>query len=293
MKRSLGNQHWANRYWGCHVSAAGGLGNAIRNGQELGVNTIQIHASPPQRWNFAPFAAGIENEFLELVPKSGIERVFFHGIYLINLASLDEAVYSRSRTSLIHALELMARISGNGVIFHLGSMKDHSDEKIGYRRAADAINVVLEKSKNEAKLLLEVAAGSGKVIGDRMEELAEIYELVENKERVAFALDSQHLWASGYDLRTDLDGVVAQAEQILTLEKIEAFHLNDSKTKLGSRVDRHENLGDGELGMEAIKKLVLHPKLAHIPFILETPHLKEMEAAKKEVQTLRSIVNAG
>ena len=280
------------RYFGCHVSAAGGLANAVRNGQNLGVNSIQIHASPPQRWNFAPFPEGVEREFLELLPNSGIERMFFHGIYLINLASMDDGVFSRSKTSLIHALDLMARIQGHGVIFHLGSMKDHAEESTGYIRAAEAINSILEKSKNEAKLLLEVAAGSGKVIGDRMEELATIYEMVENKERVGFALDSQHLWASGYDLRNDLEKIVDDAERILGLRRIAAFHLNDSKTKLGSHVDRHENLGDGEIGIEAIKKLIHHPKLSQIPFILETPHLKEMETAKEEVEKLRALIKA-
>jgi len=137
---------------------------------------------------------------------------------------------------------------------------------------------------------MEVAAGGGNVIGDRMEELATIYSFINNKARVGFALDTQHLWASGYDLINDLDNIIAQVERNFGFDLIGAIHLNDSKTELGSRKDRHENLGQGLIGKVALEKFVNHPKLRHIPFILETPALKAMETAPAEVQALRAII---
>ncbi len=278
------------RFFGCHVSASGGLENALKNGETLGVNTIQIHPSPPQRWNFKPFAEGIETAFMERKPASCVQQVFFHGIYLINLANPDPKQFTSSKTSLYHDLELSARIGGQGVIFHVGSMKHQEDESVGLRQAAEGINWIMDKTKGGARLLLEVAAGSGQVIGDKMEELSEIYSHVEQKDRVGFALDTQHMWASGYDIRNDPEGVIKNIESAFTIEKVWAIHLNDSKTALASKTDRHANLGEGEIGWDALKKFVNHPKLKQIPFILETPALKEIETAKVEVGRLEELI---
>jgi deoxyribonuclease-4 len=280
------------RLLGCHVSAAGGLHKSIENADVLGVNTIQIHACPPQQWNRSPFPEGVEERFLEAKKKSVVERVFFHAIYLINLANPDPDKFELSVNSLTYALNLMGRISGDGVIVHVGSNKDQPDAEEGLKRAAFGVNSVLENSPDNSMLLLEVAAGSGKVIGDRFEDLAYIYELVENKDRVGFALDTQHMWASGYDLREDLDGVVKQIQKNFGFRKVKAIHLNDSKTELGSRKDRHENLGAGLIGKKALKAFVNHKSFKRIPFILETPALKTLETAKPEVQKLIQLAEA-
>lgn len=279
----------ADRFLGCHVSAAGGLANAAKNAALLGVNSIQLHPSPPQRWNNKPHTAESIEQFNAARDPKQLQRVFFHGVYLINLANPDPLQFERSKTSLIHYLETNAAIAGDGVIFHVGSTKDHTDERAGWKRAADGINEVLEKASGRAKLLLEVAAGGGAVIGDRFEDLAEIYGLVEDKDRVGFALDTQHLWASGYDLDTDLEGVIAQADKVLNLAKIDAIHLNDSKTEKGSRRDRHENLGHGLIGAAVLTRVVNHKKLRDKPFVLETPNLKEIETARGEVERLKGM----
>lgn len=279
-----------NRFFGCHVSVSGGFENGIKNGQELGVNSIQVHPCPPQRWNFKPFAPDFHRAFLEHREQSGIKRVFFHGIYLINLANPDPKQWGNSKLSLVHDLELNARIGGDGVIFHVGSMKHQESDQEGLSHAAEGINHILEKAK-EGRLLLEVAAGSGKVIGSKLEELRIIYDQVKDKDRVGFALDTQHLWASGYDLKSDLEGVVSLIEKNFSFEKVWAIHLNDSKSELGSKIDRHENLGDGLIGEKALKDFVNHPKLCHIPTILETPGLKSMDTAKVEVDKLRAWVS--
>lgn len=281
------------RFFGCHVSSAGGFQNAITNGDTLGVNTIQLHPAPPQRWNRKPFPVGYEEKFLELKPTSSVEKVYFHAIYLINLANPDPEKRELSKLSLRHHLDLISRIKGDGVVVHVGSNKDNEIEQEGYRLVAESINELLQDLPQDAPLLLEVAAGSGKIIGAQMEQLAFIYDLISKKDQVGFCLDTQHMWASGYDWQNDLEQIIAQIKSIFGLENVKCIHLNDSKSKLESRVDRHENLGSGEIGLDAIKAVIHHPDLIDIPFVLETPNLKDMETAKVEVEKLRTIINNG
>lgn len=277
-------------YYGCHVSVAGGLENGIKNGVALGVNSIQVHPSPPQRWNRNPFKPGHEDAFLREREGSGIEKIFFHAIYLINLANPDPEKLTLSMLSLIHYLDLMDRIEGDGVIFHVGSMKHHEDEDEGYEHVIDILNKVLEKSPGSSRLLLEVSAGGGRVIGSSFEDLERIYHSVDQKERLGFALDTQHMWASGYDLQNDLDGVIEQIEEHFGFENIHIVHLNDSMTECGSRRDRHENVGEGLIGKKALKKFIHHPGFKEIPFVLETPALKSLETAEEEIKRLKQIV---
>ena len=265
--------------------------SALANAQQLGVNTIQLHPAPPQRWNSKPYPAGYADKFNAQRPHSGVEKVFFHGIYLINLANPDPQQLHLSRTSLVHHLQLTAQIEGDGVIFHVGTAKHAADEATALRQAAESVNWIMENSPAPARLLLEVAAGAGSIIGDRVEELATIYDKVEQKDRVGFALDSQHLWASGYDLTNELEAIIENFDRALTIDKIWAIHLNDSKTPLASKKDRHENLGDGAIGKKTLSDFVNHPKLRHIPFILETPGLKDMETAKIEVEKLKALAH--
>ncbi len=278
------------RYFGAHVSCAGGLPNAVAAAVELGINTIQVHPSPPQRWNSQPFAAGLEDAFNKAQAGTCLEKVFFHAIYLINMATPDPQKFHLAKTSLLNYLDLSARIGGAGVIFHVGSMKDQPDEAEGYDRVVAGLNWVLEKAPENSRLIMEVAAGSGSIIGDKVEELELIYSQLERKELVGFGLDTQHMWASGYDLATDLDGVIENIEKSLTLEKVWSIHLNDSKTELGSRKDRHENIGDGLIGKKALEAVFNHKKLSHIPFILETPALESLEGARSEVDKLISFL---
>lgn len=278
----------ARKYFGSHIS--GGWDLAIKGAKDLGVNTIQIHPSAPQRWNRSPFKKEVEEKFISERDGSGVEKVFFHGIYLINLASPDLSKRELATTSLVYYLETNARIDGNGVIFHVGSLKDEPLKDIGYKRAAEIINLVFHKAKGKGRLLLENAAGSGKVIGDRLSELRAIYDLVDDKSRLGFALDTQHAWASGYNLKDDLDGFVKECKTILELEKIWAIHINDSKSALNSRVDRHENIGEGTIGSSALRNFFLHEAFAEIPFILETPNVKDLDSASQEVAKLRKFL---
>ena len=251
------------RYFGAHVSSAGGLQNAVGAAVELDINTIQVHPSAPQRWNTTPFPPGAEDAFNSAREGTCLERVFFHAIYLINMATPDNQKFHFAKTSLINYLDLNVRVGGSGVIFHVGSMKDQPDEAIGYDRVVSGLNAVLDKAPEGARLILEVAAGAGAVIGDKVEELALIYSQLERKEAVGFGLD-----------------------------KVWSIHLNDSKTALASRKDRHENIGDGLIGGDALKNVFTHKKLAHIPFILETPALENLDGARSEIAKLRGFLKS-
>ncbi len=275
-------------HYGAHVSVAGGFENGIKNAAELGVNTIQIHPSPPQRWNRNPYKEDYEKKFLEENKTAGVEKIFFHAIYLINLVTPALDKLSLAKLSLKHYLELSARIGGEGVIVHVGSLKDEPDELKGFKRAAQAIDEIMEETPEESYLILEVAAGSGRVVGSQFEELQKIYEHIKNQDRVGFGLDTQHMWASGYDLQNKLEQVVANIDEAFGMEKVWCIHLNDSKTELASKKDRHENLGDGLIGEKALKAFLARPEFTDIPFVLETPALKDMETAKAEVEKLRS-----
>jgi len=278
------------RYFGAHVSVSGGLENAIGNAKTLDVNAIQIHPSPPQRWNLKPYPAGYEDAFLRARESSPVEKVFFHAIYLINLATPDPLKLEKAKNSLKFYLDLNARLNGDGVVVHVGSLKDEPDEAQGFRRVASAISEILEKSDERSRLILEVAAGAGKIIGDRLEELKEISDLVQDDSRLGFGLDTQHMWASGYDWRGELDSVFQQIDECYSFSRVWCVHLNDSKTELGSRKDRHENLGEGLIGEDALTAFLAREEISEIPVILETPALKEVETAKVEVAHLREMV---
>jgi len=278
------------RYFGAHVSVAGGLERCVAAATALNINTVQVHPTPPQKWNSKPVPKGAEANYLAALPSSPLKKIFFHGIYLINLATADAAKGKLAVLSLANDLDLLARISGDGVIFHVGSAKSAVSLDEGLISAALLIDEALEQTPQNSRLILEVAAGSGQVIGSRVSELARIYERVKQKERVGFGLDSQHLWASGYDLRENLDGCVSETVSAFGKEKIWSLHLNDSMTELASRKDRHENLGDGKIGHAALKALINHPQLIDVPVILETPGLKTPETAGSEVEKLRAMV---
>lgn len=285
----------AERYLGCFVSCAGGLFNALNNGEALGVNTIMIHPTPPQRWNAKPFEQEDIDKFNERRKSSNIQQIYMHGIYLINLANPDSQKFHLAKISLVNYLELEAKIGANGVMFHTGSIKD-TTEKEGLDRVVYGLNWIfdeLEKKEVQLKknaLMLEVAAGAGKVVGDRFDELARIFEMVNknHQDKLAFCLDTQHMFASGYDIVNELDSVVDEIDKTLGIENINCVHFNDSKTELGSNRDRHENIGDGLIGETAMKAFLNHPKLKHLPFVMETPALKDPETAKDEVGKLLS-----
>jgi deoxyribonuclease-4 len=285
------------RLLGAHVSTAGGLSNAIKNGQELGINTIQIHPTAPQRWaTKLPSSEDIKN-FVLAQKESDIKMLFAHAIYLINLAQPEKQKFHLSKMSLVTYLDLFkeithiakeedADIQTGGVVVHPGSGIHYPTEKEALDRCVYGINWILENA-TFGTLLLEASAGAGQVIGDQLEELATLRDGSEQKDRVKFCLDTQHMFVSGYNWTDKLEGIITQIEQTIGLENVALVHLNDSKTPHASKKDRHENLGEGLIGEETIKKIINHPKLKNIPMVMETPNLKDIETAKTEVAKLK------
>jgi deoxyribonuclease IV len=292
------------RHLGAYVSSSGGLFNIIQRGVDLNINTVMTHPAPPQKWNSQPFKDEAVQKYLEAKANDNtIEKVYFHGIYLINLANPDKQKFHLSKVSVMYHLDLLRNINGDGVIFHTGSFKDQKDENEGYDRVIYGLNWIFEnleempssKNKNfwdSPKLFLEIAAGSGNVVGDQFEELARIYAGIDKKHqhKLGFCLDTQHMFASGYDIVNSLNDVVEQADSILNLDKVAVIHFNDSKTDLASHKDRHEDLGsaDAKIGQVAMSGFLNHPKLKNKDFILETPSLDTPEGALQQVETLKA-----
>lgn len=286
------------RYFGAHVTSAGGHGNAIKQAQKYGINTIQTMPTAPMRWALKDVPMEQVIDFCDQQKESGVRKLLMHCIYLINLARSDSQMFHLSKMSLVtylkYAEEVMkltkdSELDVLGVTFHPGSAKDLSPEE-GVLRITEGLNWILDQVKGESMLLLESSAGSGNIMGDTLEELAQMREGVVQKSRVGYVLDTQHMFVSGYDWRTELDSIVSSIDSILGLENVKCFHLNDSMMEFGSHKDRHESLGKGKIGLEAITSLVNHPKLKSIPFILETPALKSDETMGEEIETLRGIV---
>lgn len=289
------------RYLGAHVSASGGLANCIHNGNELGVNAIQTMFSAPMRWATSEVPQDQIEMLVDALDETSVKVFLIHGVYLINLARQDKQKFHMSKLSVmnhldgVYRLEQVVEAKGKdldvlGVTFHPGSAIDCEPED-GVKRIAEGLDWILGKVPG-GMVLLESSAGAGNVMGDQLEELAQMRSLASDKDRIGYVLDTQHMFVSGYDWVNDLEGVVEQIERILGLENVRCFHLNDSMKPFASHRDRHANLGEGEIGLEAITNIVNHPKLMDIPFILETPGLKTLEGAKAEVAMLHKIAGA-
>jgi apurinic endonuclease APN1 len=275
--------------FGAHVSAAGGVMNAIPKAKALGVTAIQIFASAPGNWN--PPKASLEDgkAFGEACKKEGITHIFFHSIYLVNLASDNPELVEKSQNSLITGLNLNAAMGGNGVIFHVGSSKARTFEDC-VEEVTDRMNTILAKSDPKSILVIETNAGQGNNIGDTFEEVAALLKGIKDKDRIGVCLDTAHTFASGYDLvDKGAKAIIDEFDKIVGLKYLKAIHCNDSKTALNSRVDRHENIGFGKIGEEPFRKLLHLPELKNIPFILEVPGIEGGGPDLPNVEKLKAL----
>ena len=256
---------------GAHVSPAGGLPKAIERGAERGCEAIQIFNQSPRMWR--PTAYGDEDfaAFREAMDDSPIGAVLIHAVYLLNCASEDPEIRSKSLTSLTHSLRVGQAIGASGVVLHPGSAKTgHVGEAVA--RAGKTIREALADSEG-CELHLENTAGAGGTLGRSFDELAELLKAAGGDERLGVCLDSCHLLASGYDIRTadGMSSVLRECTRKLGRERIRSLHLNDSQTPLGSNRDRHANIGMGELGEQGCIAFLSASGLQKLPCILETP----------------------
>ncbi len=255
---------------GAHVSPAGSLARAVQRGVDRGCEAIQIFNQSPRMWR--PTAYGEEDfeAFREAMAGSPIEAVLIHAVYLLNCASEDSEIREKSLTSLIQSLRVGQGIGAVGVVLHPGSAKQGNVAQ-AIARAGQVIKEALAETEGCA-LHLEDTAGAGGTLGRSFEELAELLEAAGESRRLGVCLDSCHLLASGYDIRTPagLTEIVDEFDRVVGLERLGSLHLNDSMTPLGSNRDRHAILGQGELGERGCATFLSEPRFERLPCVLET-----------------------
>jgi deoxyribonuclease-4 len=269
---------------GAHVSPAGGLALAIERGRERGCRAIQIFNQSPRQWR--PTAYGEEDfaAFREAMAASDVDAVLIHAVYLVNCASADASIRAKSQASLIHSLRVGSAIGAAGVVLHPGSAKA-GDVGRAIARAGRTIARALGESEG-CELHLENTAGAGGTLGRSLAELAQLIEAAGGGPRLGVCLDSCHLFASGYDIRTaaGMRAVVREATRTLGRGRIRSLHLNDSQTPLGSNRDRHANVGAGELGEQGCAAFLSARGVQRLPCVLETPGENRSGPSREEVR---------
>jgi deoxyribonuclease-4 len=256
---------------GAHVSSGGGLDRAVERGEALGAEAIQIFNQSPRMWRPTRYTDENFATFRERLAESPVESVYIHAVYLINVASDDAEVRRKSVESLTHALAVGDAIGAGGVIVHPGSGKGQKPAPT-FKRAGKAFAETLGRTER-TPLLFENTAGAGFTIGRTFDELAKVIEVSGAGERLGVCLDSCHLLASGYEIRSPdaLAAVVDEFDRSVGLERLQALHLNDSMAALGSNVDRHANLGEGELGDDGLRVFLGEQRFTGLPVLIEVP----------------------
>ncbi len=272
------------------MSIAGGLDLAIERGASIGCSSIQIFNKSNNQWAARPIGEDEVARFRAARTHAGIDPVVAHDSYLINLCSPDDALYGKSMHAVVEELERCGRLGIEWLVVHPGGHMGQGED-FGVRRMAGAIDEIHRRLPGVGtRIVIETMAGQGTVIGHRFEQIAAILARVERPERLGVCLDTCHVFAAGYDLRTP--GAYAETmrrfDDEIGLDRLKAVHVNDSKKDLGCRVDRHEHIGRGFLGLEAFRLLMNDPRLVTLPLLLETP--KDEKTYKEDVENLNTLI---
>jgi deoxyribonuclease IV len=278
---------------GAHVSPSGGPAKAVTRGEERACRSIQIFNQNPRQWKGRVYTDDEVAAYHEAMKGSVVEELVIHAVYLLNCASEDPEIVDKSRASLIASLRAGAALGADGVVLHAGSALK-GDVDAALERAAAVIKEALEES-DTCPLHLENTAGSGATLGRSFEELARMIELAGGGERLGVCLDSCHLLASGYDVRSaeGLAGVIEEFDRVIGCDRLGSLHVNDSKTPLGSNVDRHAPLGTGEIGRDGIAAFVSEPRFEGLPCIFEGPGVAGKEAMAEDIATAWALRSLG
>jgi deoxyribonuclease-4 len=274
---------------GAHVKTAGGVFNGVDYAEEIGAETIQIFCGAPQAWKRKVYKPGEVETYRSRVQETGIGPAFVHGVYLVNLATDNPENLRKSVDALTYDMNACHTLGVKGVIFHIGSHRGAGYETV-FQQVVDSVRKVVDGSPEDTWLILENSAGMGGAIGSKFEELGRIIKAAGSR-RVKVCLDTQHAFAAGYNLKTK-DGVKAVMEEFdaqVGLHRLVAVHANDSKCPLGGGVDRHENIGEGHLGLDGFESIMSHPAFSDLPFLLEVPGFAQAGPDKRNVDILKRI----
>lgn len=277
---------------GAHVSTSGGIHNSIKNGDDLKCDAIQIFLANPNRWESKPPTEEIIEKFSDAWTDSPIQDVIVHDIHLSNLASPKKDVLEKSHIQFKGMMELSQVVGVQHIVTHLGAHLGEGEEN-GLKQLCNSFDLLFETSDAaDVEILLETTAGQGTNLGYRFEHLRDVIAMSKHPDRFGVCLDTCHVFAAGYDIRTDSDceSTFDKFDEIIGLERLKAFHINDAKSEYQSRVDRHEHIGEGNIGIAAFTYILNDRRFSKIPLIIETPKMNTMHG--KNLATLRGLVDA-
>jgi len=272
--------------FGFHISIAGGFANVRQRAEELGCESIQLFTRTPRGWAATRLDEKDVAKFRQDIKESKIYPVFAHAPYLPNLAATDPTLKKRSIETIVDDLNRCQVLGIEFLVVHVGKAMG-ADKNTAIKRVAENLNRILDLTQNRVKILLENTAGMGTEIGDKFEQIAEIIQQVEAKDRLGVTLDTAHSFEAGYDWRTRkaIDETLRQFDKTIGFGRLYLIHLNDSKTAFNSRVDRHWHIGKGEIGLAGFKEIVNHPLLKQLPGIMETPRT----GVKEDLENMRTV----
>lgn len=274
---------------GCHLSSAKGYANMAKESRQINSNTFQFFTRNPRGGKAKDINEDDIKEYLKLAKDIGIEIILAHAPYTLNCCSADENLREFAKEIMKDDLRRMEYIPNNLYNFHPGSHVGQGVEA-GIKYITQALNEVLTKEQTTT-VLLETMAGKGSEIGRSFEEIKQIIDGVNLKEKIGVCLDTCHINDAGYDIVNNLDGVLEEFDKIIGLDKLKSIHLNDSMNPIGAHKDRHQKIGEGTIGLKTFEKIINHPKLRDLPFCLETPN--ELEGYEKEIEILRNLYVGG
>lgn len=279
-------------FLGAHMSVAGGLSLAFERARSIGINTMQIFTKNQNRWEQKPTPPEEIERWFRAQAETGIGPVVSHAAYLLNLGTPDDALWDKSVNALIDELTRAEQLGILGVVLHPGAHMD-SGEEAGIARIVAGLNRAHAATAGYKTLtLLETTAGQGTVLGYTFDQLRMMAEGVHEPERIGFCLDTCHIFVAGYDIRTPetYAATMGEFDRLLGLKRLKCIHFNDAKKPLGSRVDRHDHIGTGELGLSAFGFFLNDPRFAQVPMILETPKSEDMHEDVENLKVLRGLI---
>ena len=269
---------------GCHLSSSKGFLNMGKEALKINANTFQFFTRNPRGSKAKDIDEKDVQALLQLMSENNFSKILAHAPYTLNPASADEKVREFALITMEDDLKRMEYIPNNLYNFHPGSHVGQGAEK-GIELISNTLNTILKESQTTT-VLLETMAGKGTEIGRSFEEIKAIIDNVNLSDKLGVCLDTCHIYDAGYDIVNNLDGVIEEFDNIIGIDRLKAIHLNDSKNPFESHKDRHEKIGEGYIGLDAITKIINHPKLRNIPFFLETPN--ELSGYKQEIELLKS-----